>query len=287
MRGSVSADVRRAGSGRPHGRLRSRLRLLRRCRERRVQRGGPGLARGDHIRREREPPVHRRAAARPRRPVVDLDLVFDELLARKRPFCRAGLAHGPDFRAVACRRAAVSYVCSPACVSRTRSSALSAQAAPSRCCTGRLTGFAVSRSSTGVPGVGAVPLGAPRGRHPRARAALVLRRLPAASLPQAHGARHPARRAESWRCSALGQSATTAMPTSSRSWRRTRRAEHPSPRWRSPRASAGPSTLETDVRQIRQAIRLARAIASLVFQDAPELPAAALDVSSSRWGDAR
>jgi predicted patatin/cPLA2 family phospholipase len=35
------------------------------------------------------------------RPVVDLELVFDELLARKRPFCRAGLANGPDFRALA------------------------------------------------------------------------------------------------------------------------------------------------------------------------------------------
>ena len=35
------------------------------------------------------------------RPVVDLDLVFDELLARKRPFCCCGLANGPDFRALA------------------------------------------------------------------------------------------------------------------------------------------------------------------------------------------
>lgn len=35
------------------------------------------------------------------KPVVDLELVFDELLALKRPFCRAGLAAGPDFRAVA------------------------------------------------------------------------------------------------------------------------------------------------------------------------------------------
>ena len=35
------------------------------------------------------------------RPVADLDLVFAELLACKRPFCRAGLASGPDFRALA------------------------------------------------------------------------------------------------------------------------------------------------------------------------------------------
>ena len=35
------------------------------------------------------------------RPVVDLELVFDELLARKRPLSRAGLASGPDFRALA------------------------------------------------------------------------------------------------------------------------------------------------------------------------------------------
>ena len=35
------------------------------------------------------------------RSVVDLELVFDELLARKRPFCRTGLANGPDFRALA------------------------------------------------------------------------------------------------------------------------------------------------------------------------------------------
>ena len=35
------------------------------------------------------------------RPVVDLELVFDELLARKRPLSRDGLANGPDFRAVA------------------------------------------------------------------------------------------------------------------------------------------------------------------------------------------
>lgn len=35
------------------------------------------------------------------RPVVDLELVFDELLARRRPFCRVGLADGPEFRALA------------------------------------------------------------------------------------------------------------------------------------------------------------------------------------------
>ena len=35
------------------------------------------------------------------RPAVDLELIFDELLARKRPFCGAGLAKGPDFRALA------------------------------------------------------------------------------------------------------------------------------------------------------------------------------------------
>jgi predicted patatin/cPLA2 family phospholipase len=35
------------------------------------------------------------------RPMVDLELVFDELLARKRPLCRAGLDNGPDFRALA------------------------------------------------------------------------------------------------------------------------------------------------------------------------------------------
>jgi len=35
------------------------------------------------------------------RPLVDLELVFDELLARKWPLCCAGLANGPDFRALA------------------------------------------------------------------------------------------------------------------------------------------------------------------------------------------
>ena len=35
------------------------------------------------------------------RPVVDLDLLFDELLARKRPFSSTGLANGPEFRALA------------------------------------------------------------------------------------------------------------------------------------------------------------------------------------------
>jgi predicted patatin/cPLA2 family phospholipase len=35
------------------------------------------------------------------RPVVDLELLFDELLARKRPLSRAGLSKGPDFRALA------------------------------------------------------------------------------------------------------------------------------------------------------------------------------------------
>ncbi len=34
-------------------------------------------------------------------PVVDLDLLFDELLAARRPFSAAGLARGPEFRAVA------------------------------------------------------------------------------------------------------------------------------------------------------------------------------------------
>lgn len=44
--------------------------------------------------------IDRRRLARGR-PVVDLELVFDELLARKRPLCRDGLADGPDFRALA------------------------------------------------------------------------------------------------------------------------------------------------------------------------------------------
>jgi predicted patatin/cPLA2 family phospholipase len=35
------------------------------------------------------------------RPVVDLDLLFDELIARKRPFSSTGLASGPEFRALA------------------------------------------------------------------------------------------------------------------------------------------------------------------------------------------
>ena len=35
------------------------------------------------------------------RPVVDLDLVFEELLSGKRPLSRDGLANGPDFRALA------------------------------------------------------------------------------------------------------------------------------------------------------------------------------------------
>ena len=35
------------------------------------------------------------------RPIVDLELLFDELLARKRPLCGAGLATGPEFRALA------------------------------------------------------------------------------------------------------------------------------------------------------------------------------------------
>ena len=35
------------------------------------------------------------------RPAIDLQLIFDELVARKRPFCRNGLANGPDFRALA------------------------------------------------------------------------------------------------------------------------------------------------------------------------------------------
>ena len=35
------------------------------------------------------------------RPVVDLELVFGELLAGKRPLSREGLANGPDFRALA------------------------------------------------------------------------------------------------------------------------------------------------------------------------------------------
>ena len=35
------------------------------------------------------------------RPVVDLDLLFDELLAVGRPFSAAGLARGPEFRALA------------------------------------------------------------------------------------------------------------------------------------------------------------------------------------------
>lgn len=34
------------------------------------------------------------------RPVVDLDLLFEELLAARRPFSAEGLARGPDFRAV-------------------------------------------------------------------------------------------------------------------------------------------------------------------------------------------
>lgn len=35
------------------------------------------------------------------RPIVDLELVFDEFFARKRPLCGAGLATGPEFRALA------------------------------------------------------------------------------------------------------------------------------------------------------------------------------------------
>ena len=46
------------------------------------------------------------------RPVVDLELVFDELLARKRPLSRVGLANGPDFRRSPFRRAEANCGCS-------------------------------------------------------------------------------------------------------------------------------------------------------------------------------
>ena len=42
-----------------------------------------------------------RAFRRPARPVLDLDFLFDEVIARRRPLSETGLAAGPEFRAVA------------------------------------------------------------------------------------------------------------------------------------------------------------------------------------------
>ena len=95
MRGSVSAGMCMAlEAAGLVPRLRSGLRLLRGCGQWRVHRGGSGPTRGDGY---RESASRRFIDARQLvrgGPAVDLELIFDELLARKRPFCRAGLAKG-------------------------------------------------------------------------------------------------------------------------------------------------------------------------------------------------
>lgn len=67
------------------------------------------------------------------RPIVDLELVFDELLARKRPLCGAGLGPGRNSARWRCRRAVANCECSLTWGTQTRSSRPFARAARCRC----------------------------------------------------------------------------------------------------------------------------------------------------------
>ena len=187
-------DVRCARDGRPRPRVRPHLRLLRGCREWRLHRGGPSFARGDDLRGERKPSVHRRAPTGPRP-------------ARGRPRARLRRAARTQATAVPRRTRERPGLPGARRVAAARPTAGARRPAGPRRdaqgCPRKLFGAAAERRAPAVsrratrrrriPGVRAVPLGAARGCDPRARSALSRRRLPATAIPKASGARHATR----------------------------------------------------------------------------------------------
>ena len=115
-------------------------------------------------------------------PVLDLDFLFDDVIARRRPLSEAGLAAGPEFRAVA-----VSATHAELRVLGDFESAADLLGRRA----GELLDPGADRRAADVPGradggrrparVDPVPHGAARGRDARARPALARRELPRAA----------------------------------------------------------------------------------------------------------
>ena len=128
-------------------------------------------------------------ASRAGRPVLDLDFLFDEVIARRRPLSEAGLAAGPEFRAVA-----VSASRAELRVLRDFESAADVLAAAA----GELLDPGADGRTADLPrgadgrrrSAGADPVshGAARGSDPCARPALARRELSRAQAGQARGA---------------------------------------------------------------------------------------------------